>query len=436
MIVSLTSKKRLPPGKLGLPIVGQMFPFLKNPFQFIEDRIADYGPVFKTRIGRKTIVMAGPEACAKFIDPSLIQRAGAFPLSVGPLFGGKSLPFLDGGEHLMRKELVLEAFTPSALQSYLPEMVRIVESQFTQWSSNGEFQWLDGLKRVAFESICSNILMLGENSKLESLKADYESILAGLVALPGPTYVKALRAKARVFNVLRPIVKQRRESPKEDGVSRILAAKTKSGEMLSDDQAVLEIHHAIIAGYVIFAELAAIVLYATREKPVLARLQAEAKKASKGSPMSLQTLGSLHYVGQFVMEVKRLCPVIPAVFGKAKKDFEVYGVTVPKGWTVLWALRSSNIFRDSYTHRMRFDPERFSPPLRAQELQSTLRYAPQGGGPATGHRCAGLDYSTLLMEVFTLTLVRHSWRLKNINPDYNWSSNPPQPVDGLPARVI
>src|SRR2546422_3726260 len=120
------SDKSLPPGKLGLPLIGQTFTYLNNPFQFIEDRIADHGPVFKAGLMfKKAVVMAGPEGCERFIDASLIERDGAFPGFVEKLFGGKALPMQDGELHLRTKEIMLAAFTDQALASYLPAMQTI-----------------------------------------------------------------------------------------------------------------------------------------------------------------------------------------------------------------------------------------------------------------------------------------------------------------------
>jgi fatty-acid peroxygenase len=98
---------------------------------------------------------------------------------------------------------------------------------------------------------------------------------------------------------------------------------------------------------------------------------------------------------------------------------------------VLWAVRSTNIFRDSFTDRMQFNPGRFAAPPA-----NPFAFVPQGGGPPTGHRCAGFDYSTLLLEIFTIVLIRdYTSRLTNPDVIYNWKLNPPQPVDGLLTTI-
>lgn len=424
-----------------MPFIGQTPAYLKNSFQFTEDGIADYGPVFKAGLIRRAVVMAGPEACERFIDPSLIERAGAFPGFVGKLVGGKALPFQDGKLHLQTKEIILAAFTDQALASYLPAMQTIVESYFKKWTSMGEFRWIDELKRCAFEIIWTNLFGPLDSSHLASVESDYEAVSAGLVSLPvplpGTAYSKALQAKNRIFTVLRRIVNERKQSPQQDGVSLILAAKSSDGRSLTVDEIVLELHHLILAGFIVFGDLASVVLYATREAEVRKRLNAAVADIPKGTALTVQGVGRLHYLQQFVMEVKRLCPIIDVVFGRAKQDFELHGVTIPKGWLVLWAVRSTNIYRSSFRDRYRFDPDRFAPfPRRERQLHEELLYVPQSGGPLTGHACAGFDYSSLLISVFTLCLVRdHQWRLRSTSFDYDWKQNPPQPKDGLLATV-
>lgn len=432
----MPSDRPLPAGSLGLPVLGHMLAFAKNPFQFIEDGIADHGPVFKARLLlRKAVVMAGPEACEKFVNPDLIQRAGAFPKFVERLFGGKSLPFLDGDIHLARKQIILQAFSPSALQSYVPTMQRIVEASFLSWSTLGEFSWMDRLRRLAFEVICANMLSLGPGPKLKQLQSDYEDVSNGLVALPiripGTAYWRALRGRKRIFATLRPILQQRQESPTSDGVSRILGATSSDGTKLTIDEAVLETHHAIIAGFIVFAEMASAILFSNVPNPARTALIDEVKSVVRGSSLTVEELGKLRHTGEFVMEVKRLAPIIPAVFGKARKDFEIHGVRVPAGWLVLWAVRSTNIFRDSFVDRMQFNPGRFAVPPT-----NPFVFVPQGGGVPTGHRCAGLDYSGLLLQIFTIVLLRdYAVRLSDPDPIYNWKLNPPQPLHGLQATV-
>src|SRR5207302_3662956 len=99
-----------------------------------------------------------------------------------------------------------------------------------------------------------------------------ETISLGLVRFPLLPYWKAIRAKNRIFQVLQPLLSQRKESPAGDGVSRMLTAESSNGMTLSVDEAVLEIHHAIIAGFIVFGQLASAVLYSNPQGQVRNRL--------------------------------------------------------------------------------------------------------------------------------------------------------------------
>ncbi len=54
---------RLPPGSGGLPVLGETLAFARNPFAFIDERLAKYGPIFRSNIlFKNTVVITGPEA--------------------------------------------------------------------------------------------------------------------------------------------------------------------------------------------------------------------------------------------------------------------------------------------------------------------------------------------------------------------------------------
>src|ERR1051325_1812620 len=427
---------RLPPGSSGLPLLGETLPFAKNPFRFLDERLAKYGRVFRTNVlGRKTVVVAGPEAAGRFIDGSVVMREGSMPPHVQELFGGRSLPLLDGDAHAARKSVVLAAFTREAMAAYLPIIEGAVERSFAKWAGAGEIRWLDEMKRLAIEVICSTFFGLQPGEEMDRLRSDYDILTRGFatlpVNLPGTPYRKALKARDRILGVLRRIVRERRAAPTDDGLSRILEGARRAplpvgahGVRPSDDDLALELHHIVVAGFIVYGELAAIVRQLTDHPDVRARLQSE--------PLTLQS----HDLLQFVNEVKRLTPIVPVVFGKSRKEFEFDGLTVPAGWMVLWAVNPSHIAHGVYDDAQRFDPDRFSL-ARAEDRRHEHAFAPQGAGPITGHRCPGLDFATVFMSVFTLVLLRgYTWELPPQRFDYDWSKVPPEVRDGLRARVM
>jgi Cytochrome P450 len=415
--------------------------FAKNPFRFIEERLAKHGRIFRSNVlGRKTVVLAGPEATAHFIDANVVMREGAMPPHVQELFGGRSLPLLDGEVHSTRKKIVNSGFNRAAMTAYLPITQQTVERYFREWPATGEIRWLDELKRLSIEVICTTVMGMQPGSEMDRLRDDYGILTNGFASLPinvpGTRYRKALQARDRILDVLRRLVRERRVTPAEDGLSRMLAAAATSGVALSDDDAALELHHVVIAGFIVYAELGSIVRQLTGHPDVRAKLAAEIAAVAPNGPLSLETLMAMPYLLQVVNEVKRLTPIVAAVFGKTKKPLEFDGVSVPAGWMVMWAVTPSHVAQSMYTNPTAFDPDRFSPE-RAEDKRHEHAFVPQGAGPETGHRCPGLDLATYIMEVFAVVLLRgYSWELPPQSFEMDFSKTPPEPKDALRATVI
>jgi len=440
----------LPPGSAGLPLLGETLPFLKDGFGFVASRTARHGPVWQTRIlGRRTAVLVGPDASGRFID-SEVQRAGAMPPHVQELFGGSSLPLLDGDPHLSRKTFILQAFTRDALAAYLPVIERMVAVALERWAGQEEIVWIPELKRLSIEIICAAVMGIPPGAETEAMRADYQQVLRAFshlpVPLPGTAYSRGRAALARILARFEVAIADHRREPRNDGLSRILAATDGAGRQIGVEECKVELHHLIIAGLIVFAELAAIVQQLTCHPDVRARLEAEVAGlpggesagagAGHGAGLTHEALAGAPYLMQVVMEVKRLCPILPVLFGKARQSFEFKGRTVPAGWMVLWGHRASHVTAEIYPDPERFDPERFAP-ARGEHLRHPHAFVPHGAGPAHGHRCPGTDLATTLMQVFTILLLRgYTWELApGQDLDYDWSLIPPEPKDGLRARV-
>jgi retinoid hydroxylase len=202
----MSAPPTLPPGKTGLPYLGEVTDFLKDGFGFVEGRTERLGPIFKTKIlGRPTAVIVGPDAAGQFIDESKIQRQGGMLPHIQALFGGRALPVLDGEEHRERKAFVMSAFTREALGGYLPEMQRLVVAAFAGWATGDELHWLAGFKRLALEVISTTILGLPAGPTLDAVAKDYELVGGGFsslpIPLPGTGYDRARRALDRILAV-------------------------------------------------------------------------------------------------------------------------------------------------------------------------------------------------------------------------------------------
>ncbi len=429
----------LPPGSSGLPLVGETLAFLGNGFAFVDDRVRRHGPVFRTRIlGRDAVVLTGTEGSDAFVDPDKVMREGSMPPHVERLFGGRSLPLLDGAAHRERKRQIFAGFDRAALASYVAALDALVVATLDRWGGAGEIRLVDESKRLAFEGICRNVLDLPPGGATDALRADYAQLLAGFTALPvplpGSPFAKALAARERIFAALDGEIRRHRVAPSSDALARILSADV-DGRKIDDDAARLELHHVVIAGFIIYAHLFGSVLRLVQEPDRTEALRGEVAAALGDGALGPEALAKMPALHRFAMEVKRLAPILPAVFGRARRDFAVGGHRVPAGTTILWGwwanLRDPHVFADAE----RFDPERFAPP-RSEQDRHPNAFVPHGAGEATGHRCPGADYATLFLELFLVRLLeRWGWEAPPQDLSWNWKGAPPEPRDGLRLRL-
>jgi cytochrome P450 len=434
------SNGKLPPGSAGFPIVGETFAFLKDSFAFVSDRQAKYGPVFRTQLlGKPAVVMIGPTGSEKFIDTNVIARADSAPPHIVELFAGSSLPFLDDSAHRGRKSLILHAFSREALASYLPALDEIVAATLSRWADQPEVHGIHEMKRLAIKAIMANFVGISDDVLLDSFVAKFSLLTAGFGALPikfpGTTLSRALAARDVILATLRTEVAKHRSAPRGDGLSRVLSAKLEDGSTLDDAAALLEVHHMFLAGYIVFAEFAGIVLTLDKHQDIAANLRAEVMQTCPSGALTQKALANMPQLLQFVKEVKRYTPILPFIFAKAKMAFMVEGYEVPKDWMVLWALRETNMWPASFREPAKFDPARFGGD-RKEDMASPFAFVPQGVGEETGHRCPGLDYATLFMQLFTAHLVRDfTLSLPEQDTRPMWKMIPPEPTDGLRLRL-
>jgi cytochrome P450 len=244
-----------------------------------------------------------------------------------------------------------------------------------------------------------------------------------------------MRARDRLLARIRTVVEERRAHPGSDGLSRILSATAPDGRSYTDDEAVLEVHHIVVAGFIVYVLMGEVVRRLAMEPELRARCADEVAAHAREGPLSPDALSRMATSTAVVLEAKRIVPLVPLAYGRAKRTFTCNGYDVPEGWRVWLALHLMNSDPAVFREPQRFDPDRFGPG-REEHRQHSLAFIPQGAEPPTSHRCLGLEYSTLLTLAFLALLVRgYEWTLPSQRLELDWSKRPPEPRDGLVVRL-
>ncbi len=431
-----------PPGARGLPFFGEVFKFLKDPFTFQAARTKQHGMIWKTRILGSTVVFfSGPKGFTFFMDPENFTREGGSPPHLRELLHPDAVPFLDGDRHRTRKRLLLAAFTPDALASYVPSLERLIDRYVARWAKAGagglEVRLNDELDQLAFD--LANVLFAAAapDDSDTATAADFGVMVKGLfsppVKLPFTAYGKALKARDRLRGYIKAAVATKGGAGTALGVLK--AARGPKGEALSTAELEIELLHFFSAAHAgIAGVLAWLVVVLGQRAEVTARVRAEVAALPAGG-LTLTGLAAMRYTAAVGREVRRVYPIAPATFfGVAKKDLDFDGHQIKQGWTAVGAiwntLQDGSTFKDPAT----LDPDRLSDAALTQLPANA--YVPQGGGPPDGHRCPGEALTDLVLPLFAAALLRsHGVELPAQDLAPGAGGLGPLPRDGLRARV-
>src|SRR5438105_14875596 len=142
--------RHLPPGNMGLPLIGETLSFINNVFGFHETRQKRYGNIFKSSVlGRKVVFLAGTEGSEAFYNDDNVSRSQAHPPPVVELFGGINTGMIDGAKHFALKSIALTAFDHKAIATYLPDIQRLIQSGLSALAEKEEFSAVAELRRIS-----------------------------------------------------------------------------------------------------------------------------------------------------------------------------------------------------------------------------------------------------------------------------------------------
>lgn len=420
---------QLPPGSLGLPILGETLSFLLDP-QFIEKRYRQYGPIFKSRIlGRPTVYMVGPEA-AEFVLSSHMDHFSwreGWPDNFKQLLG-ESLFLQDGEEHRQKRRLMMPAFHGQALARYITTMESITQDYLQKWEQKREFTWFEEFKQLTFEIASQLLVGASPGSEVAHLSQLFTTLTNGLFAinplpLPITKYGRAIAARNQLLQHITEVVRQRQQHPTNDVLSLLVQARDEEGNGMSLKELTAQAMLLLFAGHeTTTAMLTWLCLELGRHPEVLQRAREEQLSLASEGGMSLEQLSKMQYLEQILNEIERLHPPVGGGFRGVVKPFEFNGFHVPAGWMLSYSIPGTHQLASIYPEPKRFDPDRFSPE-RQENKQKPFSLIGFGGGPRI---CLGIAFAKLEMKIVAAQLLR----------SYQWELLPQQSLDpvAIPMR--
>jgi cytochrome P450 len=426
----------LPPGNLGLPVLGETLDFFRDP-RFAQKRHEQYGAIFKTRLlGKNTIFVKGPEAIQYVLLHENQYFVAGWPPSVKALLGPLSLVLQQGSVHIQRRKLMAQAFQPRALESYIPTIETISEQYFQRWVNQGTITWYPELRHYTFDIACKLFVGLDHGSQTP-LGQWFETWGEGLfsipVRLPWTRFGKAWHSRNLMLKELERLILARQNTPEtgNDALGILLQAKDETGEGLSLEELKDQILLLLFAGHeTLTSAVASFCLFMAQFPEVQAKARAE-QEAFAHQPLTLETLKKMTYLDQVMREVLRFMPPVGGAFRDVIQSCEYGGYHLPQGWGLLYSINATHSDAQTFSQPDTFDPERFNPD-RTEDKVKPFSHVAFGGGL---RECLGKEFARLEMRLFGAKLLQ----------DYQWELVPgqdltmvvmptPHPRDGLKVQ--
>jgi retinoid hydroxylase len=428
----------LPPGKFGLPLIGETLSFLGDA-DFNDKRQNKYGLVYKTHIfGQPTVMMSGSEANRFLFTHDNSYFTATWPYSTRTLLGPQSLATQSGNEHTSRRRLMVQAFLPKAIAGYLPGMEQLTHRYLQQWETPGEMTWYPGLRTYMFDIASTLLIGTETGSETAYLSQIFKTWCDGLfsipINLPWTPFGKALRCRTLLLKKIEEIVERRQQEngSQTDALGLLLAAKDEEGNGLTLEELKDQVLLLLFAGHeTLTSSLCSFCLLLAQHPQVIAKLREEQEKVGFTGSLTMEMLKEMTYLEQVIKEVLRLIPPVGGGFRRVVESCEFNNYQIPEGWMVLYQINQTHKNSSIYPNPQEFNPDRFSPD-RMEEKQKAFGFIPFGGGV---RECVGKAFAMLVLRVFGTHLVQgYNWELL---PDQNLelvTVPTPSPRDGLRVK--
>ncbi|KAI4388356.1 hypothetical protein MLD38_000690 [Melastoma candidum] len=408
-----TSSARIPPGSLGLPVIGQSIALLRalkanKVEEWVRERARRYGPVSKMSLFGKPMVFIHGPAANKFVFTGERVLSNKQVQSMRRILGEHNILELRGADHKRVRESLMTFLRPESLKHCIGKMEEEVRRHIElEWDGHKKVTVLPLMKKLSFNIICDLLFGLERGAPrddhLESFQTMIEGIYSIPVNLPFTRYNRSLRGSARAGEMLKRLVHNKRRelekdpsAPKRDLITCLLSKRDDSGEQLLTDEEIIHNARAVMAaGHDSSSVLITFMIRQLSNSPdiyerVLKEQDEIAKSKGSGQLLTWEDLSRMKYM-------------------LALEDIEYDGYIIPKGWQVFWAANMTHMNESIFPEPSKFDPSRFE----AQASIPPCSFIPFGGGPRI---CPGMEFTRIetLVTVHYL-MTRFTWKLLSEN---------------------
>jgi sterol 14-demethylase len=225
--------------------------------------------------------------------------------------------------------------------------------------------------------------------------------------LPLPKFIRRDKAKARMAEILKPIIAERRANPEQydDFLQDFVNARyTDTDEPIEDSLLLNLMLGLMFAGHETTAGQAAWNIILLLQHPdYLALVREEIDRLiAPGQSLDGKAIHSLTRMGYAVQEVERLRPSAGMLMRDVDEEIELGGYRIPAGWKIQLATEVAHRLPEVFEEPDYYDPLRYAPG-REEDKADRFTLVGFGGG---AHKCTGMNFANNEITVITALLLQ------------------------------
>lgn len=342
--------------------------------------------------GTEHVVLADHELLGGVFSTSAeLMRTGQANLVVEPVAGSRSLPLLDGEEHLRLRRLLSPVFSGRGVLDQQATMQSIAVRHIDAWPRDRNFAVHERLQSLTLDVILEVLFGREDEDLMVKLRAAVPQVLrigsrVGLLpqlrlklgprTLAGRFHAALEQCDAAIYELIRR--RRARTAETGDAIGTLLSASDGEGGAASDGYVRDQLMALLVAGHETSATTLAWAFHELAHRPdqaEIARRECAAGERTRRDAIVRETL--------------RLYPVVPFVMRKTSGEFELDGYVIPGGTIIMCCMYLAQRDGATFPDPTSFRPERFLSPEDPRSGQQRA-WMPFGGGV---RRCLGGSFA-------------------------------------------
>lgn len=409
------TEQPLPPKRSGIPVLGSVVAFGRDPYAFYED-VSGHGDVVRFSMGRYDMVgVLHPDA----IEEVLVEKFDQFrkPDTAGGVDElSEGLLLVDGEQWQAQRTRLQPMFYRERIEKHAETMATYAAATAEEWAATEDTVNLtEATSTYTLQVLGKTLFGIDTDEHRHAVRAGAEAILErssqSPIAvdlpnwLPTPGNRRYRRGVAQLESVVdKLIAKTDEDGDRQDILSLLVTASAQEEGGPTESEIRSQLMTFLFAGHETSATALAWMLYELGRKPEVAeRLHSEVDDVLDGATPTLADLPNLEYTEQVIRETLRRYPPAAAIFREADEDVTIGGYRVPEDTFVV--LPQFHVHTDErwWSNPDQFDPSRWDDISEIPGDRPEYSYFPFGGGP---RHCIGMRFAWMELKLGFATIAQ------------------------------